>query len=195
MTQSTVVWYKQAFKRFEGAMESRETAVQRIGELKERGLSVVSINCHLRVANAFWKWNGQNVHIPRLKEEQKILATFSREQIARLVRWKPVGRNQIRAHAIALVALDTGLRISELLGLSRKDVDFDNLVLLAHGNGNKQRLAAMSIELRKVLYRHMANHNQARVFCTGMGTQLSVRNSERDFKVLCGKAGIVGVRC
>jgi site-specific recombinase XerC len=30
--------------------------------------------------------------------------------------------------------------------------------------------------------------------CTRTGTALSVRNSERDFKVLCGKAGITGVR-
>ena len=158
-------------------------------------MSAISVNCYLRHMRAFWKWAKLEVKIPRLKEEQKILATFSREQVAKLVHWKPVGRNQIRAHAIALVALDTGMRISELLGLARKDVDFDNLVFLVHGKGNKQRLVPVSIELRKVLFRYMANHQQARVFCTSTGTALSVRNSERDFKVLCRKAGIVGVRC
>jgi|HubBroStandDraft_1064217.scaffolds.fasta_scaffold305881_1 hypothetical protein len=30
-------------------MDSRAGAIERIGVLKERGLSVVSINCHLRV--------------------------------------------------------------------------------------------------------------------------------------------------
>jgi hypothetical protein len=35
----------------------------------------------------------------------------------------------------------------------------------------------VSIELRKVLYRHLANHNQARVFATALGTGLTPRNA------------------
>jgi site-specific recombinase XerD len=193
VSPKTIISYQCAFNAF-GAVNTRQSIMERIGELRQR-MSAISVNCYLRHMRAFWKWAKLEVKIPRLKEEQKILATFSREQVAKLVHWKPVGRNQIRAHAIALVALDTGMRISELLGLARKDVDFDNLVFLVHGKGNKQRLVPVSIELRKVLFRYMANHQQARVFCTSTGTALSVRNSERDFKVLCRKAGIVGVRC
>ena len=70
----------------------------------------------------------------------------------------------------------------------------DNLVLRDHGKGNKQRLVPVSIELRKALYRHMANHQHARVFATSSGSALSVRNSERDFQVMCGQAGISGVQ-
>ena len=184
VSPATVHWYKRAFKVFDGALESKATVGLRIAEVRQERLNAISVNSYLRVLNAYFKWLNQEhgqplIKIPRLKEEQKILATFSVEQIAKLVHWKPIGRNQIRAHTIALVALDTGMRMSELLGLACKDVDLNNLVLRVNGKGNKQRLVPMSIELRKRLYRHLANHEQARVFCTRTGTALTVRNSER----------------
>ena len=194
VTPKTIIWYGCGFKAFEGALDSLEAAKLRVAELQEGKISSITVNSYLRCINAFWKWQGKDWKIRRLKEEQRILATFTPEQIHRLVHWKPIGRNQTRAHSIAMVALDTGLRISELLSLTRQDVDLDNLVLLVHGKGNKQRLVPVSVELRKVLYRHLLKHNQMRVFCTRTGTALTVRNSERDFKVMCGQAGITGVR-
>ena len=194
VTPKTIIWYGCGFKAFAGAVDSLEAAKQRVGELRERGISSITVNSYLRCINAFWKWQGKDWKIRRLKEEQQILATFNPEHVHRLVHWKPVGRNQTRAHTIAMVALDTGMRISELLSLTRQDVDLDNLVLLVHGKGNKQRLVPVSIELRKTLYRHLAKHQHARLFTTRSGTPLTVRNSERDFKVMCGQAGIVGVR-
>jgi hypothetical protein len=70
---------------------------------------------------------GDLIKIPRLEEEQKILATFGAEHIHRLAHWKPVGRNETRAHAISLVAIDTGLGIADLQRVH------DGLSLLAHG--------------------------------------------------------------
>jgi site-specific recombinase XerD len=155
VTPKTVIWYGCGFKAFEGALESKETVNRRIAQLSERGVKPITINSYLRCINAYFMWlhkehGKDSIKIPRLKEEQKILATFSAQQIHRLIHWKPIKRNETRAHAIALVALDTGLRISELLGLTRQDVDLDNLVLRVHGKGNKQRLVPVSIELRKI---------------------------------------------
>ena len=194
VTPKTIIWYGCGFKAFEGALESLDAAKRRVGELRERGVSSITVNSYLRCINAFWKWQGKDWKIRRLKEEQQILATFTPDHVHRLVHWKPIGRNQTRAHTIAMVALDTGLRVSELLGLTSQDVDLDNLVLLVHGKGNKQRLVPVSVELRKVLYRHLSKQKHARLFTTRNGTPLTVRNSERDFKVMCGQAGITGVR-
>jgi site-specific recombinase XerD len=158
VTPKTIIWYGCGFKASEGTLDSLEAAKIRVGELRERGVSAITVNSYLRCINAFWKWQGKDWKIRRLKEEQQILATFRPEHITRLVHWKPIGRNETRAHTIALVALDTGLRISELLSLTRQDVDLDNLVLLVHGKSNKQRLVPVSIELRKVLYRHLSKN-------------------------------------
>jgi hypothetical protein len=103
--------------------------------------------------------------------------------------------NQTRAQTMGLIALDCGLRISEILSLPRQNVDLDNLVLSVQGKGNKQRLVPISVELRKSLYRYLGKHNYPRAFPTKTGTAVTVRNSERDFKVMCRKAGIEGVRC
>jgi site-specific recombinase XerD len=159
VTPKTIIWYGCGFKAFEGALDSLEAAKGRIVALRDRSVSAITVNSYLRCINAFWKWQGKDWKIRRLKEEQKILATFNAEHIYRLVQWKPIGRNQMRAHTIAMVALDTGLRISELLGLTRQDVDLDNMVLLVHGKGNKQRLVPVSVELRKVLYRHLSKQS------------------------------------
>jgi integrase/recombinase XerD len=194
VTPATVTWYEQAFKRFEGATESREAVIRRIGELRER-LSAVSINCHLRVLNAYWKWSGQNIHIPRLKEEQKVIDTFTLEHCKRLIGHKPKGANQARAQIVALVILDCGLRIDEVLSLPMAAIDFDSLVIKVKGKGNKERLVPMSFELRKLLWRWCAKKECQFVFGTRNGTKITQRNYQRDFKHLCAALKITGVRC
>ncbi len=195
VTPATVIWYQQGFKRFEGAIGSRADAIERIGVLKDRGLSVVSINCHLRVVNAFWKWNGQDIRIPKLKEQETVLATLSQQAVDALLHFRAKGTNQIRAHLVALTILDTGLRASEVLGLTKENIDFDNLVFKCLGKGQKQRLVPFSIELRKALYRYSVRSGTGRLlFGTKNNSTVTVRNLERDFQALGKKAAITGVR-
>jgi site-specific recombinase XerD len=154
VSHKTLVYYNCAFqswRKYGGEPK------QWVTNLREAGLSAISVNTYICAMNACWKWARETANLTYLKEEQKILATFSPAQVNRLVHWKPVKGNETRAHTIALVALDTGMRISELLSLTRQDVDLDNLVLRVHGKGNKQRLVPMSVELRKVLYRYLAS--------------------------------------
>jgi integrase len=144
--------------------------------------------------------NGQPLlKIPRLKEEQKVLATLSPDHVKRIIQFKPKGKNLTRAHTIAMVLLDTGLRINECLSLSIQDVDLDNLLLRVKGKGGVHRLVPFSIELRKHLFRHLkglaVNHHSETTFATKNGTKLTTRNLQRDLKDLCRKVGIVGVRC
>ena len=198
VSASTLQWYKSSFKAFAGAMGSKEQIIRRIAELKTAN-SNISVNTYLRAVNAYFRWlhteRGETLlHIPRLKEEQKILTTFTPEQVVRIVNAKPVRRNETRARVAALTALDTGMRIQELLNLRRPDADFDNLLFRVHGKGNKHRLVPMSIELRKLLWRYLSQHQFDRVFCTHNGTSPSQRNLSRDFKLLCARLGITGVR-
>jgi integrase/recombinase XerD len=208
VSPKTVIWYRMSFRQFAGALASKGEMVDRIKVLKDRGASHITINSYLRAANAYFHWRDgkgekcspqcTHIHIPRLKEEQKILATLSPEQIKRLVQFKPVKRNETRVHVMALCAMDTGLRLGELLRLRRQDVDLDNLVLRVHGKGDKHRLVPVSIELRKVLFRYLSRQSSSPssglVFCTVTGTSVSIHNSDRDFKILYRKLNITGVR-
>jgi site-specific recombinase XerD len=144
VTSKTLAWYADSFKAFTGC-ESRSDYVKRIGELRERGVSSISVNTWLRCINAFLNWKGANFKLPKLKEEQKILATLSTDGIMSLIHFKPRGVNLVRAHLVALVILDCGLRISEALSLRKEDINLEELSILVVGKGGKHRLVPFII--------------------------------------------------
>ena len=199
VSPKTLVWYKDSFKAFNGALDSKSAIIDRIAVLRNRGVKAVSINTWLRCVNAYFMWlhkeHGKElVRIPRLKEEQKLLQTLSKEHLSHLLSFRPKGRNLVRAHTVALTICDTGLRASEVLGLSKEDVDFESLILKVFGKGGKHRLVPFSNELRKALWRYIQKSAGRIFFGTKNNTKVSVRNLERDFCVLGQKLGITGVR-
>jgi integrase/recombinase XerD len=92
--------------------------------------------------------------LPRVKEEQAILPTLTSEQINSLAQWKPRTPTERRLHALVCTLADTGLRISEALGLTVDRVDFDNLLLTVKGKGSKERVVPFSYELRRILWKY-----------------------------------------
>lgn len=223
VSPATAEWYHYSLKAFrpvlevdvESTAELRAAVVSRIEQLREqgRGNKAVSVNTYLRCLKAFLNWcQGERilqepVKLNWLKEEQKILPTFLPDHIRRFIDWKPATRSGARLRTIILTALDTGMRLNELLSLLREDLDFDNFRLRVKGKGGRERLIPMSIELRRILYRHTAKNAIAQrtaspglrmpqlVFCTIQGRQLSKRNLLRDFKEAAGALGITGIRC
>ncbi len=118
--------YKWSFKAFDGALDCREQIFERVGKLRERGVQAVTVNTYIRHINCYFRWlhieHGKElVKIPKLKEEQKLLSVYSPEQILRIVNWKPVRSSEARLKAFCLTAIDGGLRINELLSLTREN--------------------------------------------------------------------------
>ncbi len=182
VSPATEQWYKYSLKAFAPVLSEpfqsttafKTSVIARIEALmgENRGNKAVSINPYLRCLKAFLKWCHEKqivkepIKLSWLKEEDKILNTFMLGQIELLKNRKPVGRNETRVRMAALTALDTGMRFQELLNLRRQDVDFDNLMFRVNGKGKKQRLVPMSIELRKLLFRYLSQHQFDWVFCT-----------------------------
>jgi site-specific recombinase XerD len=125
-------------------------------------VSAISVNSWLRCINAFLNWSRSGFKIPKLKEEQKIIATLTPEQMARLIAFKPKGINATRTHMSSVLILDGGYRISELLDLPCENCDFEDLVVKVRGKGNKHRLVPLSVEMRKKLYRPRHNAESTR---------------------------------
>jgi integrase/recombinase XerD len=103
-----------------------------------------------------------------------------------LIKHKPEGFYQRRLFLIVLTLLDTGCRISEVLGLQVQDVDLDNLLLTVTGKGQKQRKVPFSFELRKQLCKSLT---QGLVFGTRDGRTLDRHVVLRDVKLLCKRLG------
>jgi len=181
------------------ALPSKSTK-PRIIQLREKGISPTSINSWLRAINAFLHWQAypnrkcspacDHLRLPRLQEEKKLLKTLSAEDIKRLLEHKAKSKSQQRVHSLALLLLDTGLRISEALALKAKDVDLENFLIRVQGKGRKERLVPFSC--RKILYQ--LTRRGGYLFSTRSGI-LCVRNSQRDLRKLCERAGITGIRC
>jgi site-specific recombinase XerD len=135
VSPSTLTWYRHSFQAFgpvlEWAYESpadfKSGVMARIQELREqgRGNKAVSINTYLRCFKAFLNWCHEEqilkepIKLSWLKEEQKVLATFSPAHVSLLLNWKPIKDSQRRLHALVCLFLDTGLRLSEALGLTK----------------------------------------------------------------------------
>jgi site-specific recombinase XerD len=167
----------------------------------QKGVRAISVNSYLTCIRAYANWLHAEGYLPEkpkvplLKCEQKVIGTFSPEQVQKMVAFRPKGTNQTRVHVAACLMLDTGLRLAETLGLTLADADFDNLVVKVTGKGNKQRLVPISNEMRRGLYRHSLKVRGPLLFGTRTGTRVTNRNFQRDFKLLCNRLGIVGLRC
>jgi integrase/recombinase XerD len=168
--------------------------------MRESGISPISCNTYTCGVNAYLRWLYDEGHIseqlsiPRLKVEQKILQTFSQAHVNKLLAWKPRRFGQHRLHALVCLLLDTGLRIAEALMLVRDNIDLENMIVKVKGKGEKHRVVPMSFELRRILYRWLRKHQFDLVFPTRNGTQTTHRNNLREFKRLGKRLGISGVR-
>jgi integrase/recombinase XerD len=160
--------------------------------MRERGLKATGCNSVIRALNAYLKWSGSPLKIPKLKEPLLVLPVFTAQQITRLVGDRPKSKPQKRLHLLTLFLLDTGCRISEALGLRVREIDFDNMLVTLDGKGRKQRVVPFSFELRKAMFRYITDNKRtvdAPLFANRTGTKLEIRNVRRDVKLLCKRLG------
>jgi integrase/recombinase XerD len=190
VSPATLDWYRNAFKWLPSASPSHAELKDVVMRMRAKGLRPTGCNSSICAINCYLKWAGLAERIAYLKEDQRILPTFTSAQVLLLTKHRPKGRYPGRLHMIVLVLLDTGTRIDEVLTLRVQDVDMDNLLLTVTGKGRKQRRIPFSFELRRVLYRHIADR-QGLVFATRHGKKLGRRNVLRDVKLLCKKLGFV----
>jgi integrase/recombinase XerD len=196
VSPKTLELYKYSFQAFAGAVGSIDAIKARVVELRTKGLAPVSVNTYLRHLKALYLWRGHPWPLKPLKEEKNLIHTLTAQQVERLVPAKFKRRDLVRAHLVAITILDTGLRATEALKLRREHVDLDNLVLHIVGKGNKHRLVPFSHALRKLIWRALSDLSPAGgyIFGTRNNTTVSVRNLERDFKLVGAKLKITGVR-
>jgi integrase/recombinase XerD len=73
-----------------------------------------------------------------------------------------------------------------------REIDFDNLLVTLDGKGRKQRIVPFSFELRKALFRYIAEFNRkpdSLLLASRNETQLARRVMLRDVKMLCKHLG------
>jgi len=164
--------------------------------MREKGMKPVTANTYIRGVNSFLTWLYENEHlnehlkIKQLKCEQRVMKTFTSEQLRSIISFKPSRFTDLGTHTLVLLALDTGARINELLTLKREVVDFDNLLVRVIGKGNKERIIPISLELRKILWKFLQRNPFNLVFATRHGSKLMYNNVRRDYQRHLKLAGV-----
>jgi integrase/recombinase XerD len=204
----TLEWYKCSFRHFRACCEGVPLEAQAIRDALKRAviqlassqLQPITVNDYIRAINAFLRWCNTEGHVSELiklsylKEEQKVIQTFTPQQIDRILSWKPKTFAEHRLSALMSLLLDSGTRISEALSLQRDHVDFDNLLIRVRGKGGRERVLPMSVGLRKVLFKFLYKHPHLFVFPTRDGARCHPRNILHEFQWLRNQLNITGVR-
>lgn len=199
VSQNTILFYEQSFKTFNLQEPLTKSQLsERVTTLREAGKSPACCDAYIRGINPFLTWLFENEHlgehlkIKRLKLEKRVMKTFTDAQIKSILTFKPKNFHEARLHTLLCTLAETGIRIDEGLGLTRNRIDFDNLLLTVQGKGNKERIVPFSVELRKLLFKWLKQHNFPLVFPTRCGGKQLYDNVRRDFCRLMDKLGIDG---
>lgn len=179
--------------------------------VQEQGLSPQSVNCYMRALRAAWnRWVAEGlvdsspfgkVKVP--KAPKKVMPAFSPEQIVALLgaieTSTPTG---FRDHLLIHVYLDTGCRLSEIAGVTVKDVDLNGRCLRVAGKGGHERVVPFGVTVAKLLWKYINVHRPEPMlsqydylFLTLDGRPLSKNRVWAIVHKHGRKAGITGVRC
>jgi integrase/recombinase XerD len=192
VTPATLAWYENSFRWLRTESPSQDDLKDAVMRMRVKGNKATGCNSVIQAINCYLKWSGSALKIRPLKTPELVLPTFTASQISLLVNWRPQNFYERRLHLLVLVLLDTGCRISEALTLHVRDVDLDNLLVTLDGKGRKQRVVPFSFELRKNLYRFIADHNRRPdllLLASRNETRLGRRVMLRDVKLLCKRLG------
>jgi integrase/recombinase XerD len=128
--------------------------------LSECKNSKVSLNNHRRIFSSFFAWLLDEEHIRKnpmrrikvIKTDKLIKETISDEGIE-LLRG---ACNNIRDLAIINFLASTGVRVSEMVGLNRDDIDFNNRECVVFGKGSKERVAYFDAKTKLDLQKYLS---------------------------------------
>lgn len=166
--------------------------------MTERGCSPVTVNNERRVLSTFFQWL-ENEDIIRkspvkrtksLKEERADKKPFSDEDVARL---RESCRDD-RERAVVELLLSSGMRVAELCGLNRADMDMHGRECEVLGKGRKRRTCYFSAEARLYLERYLESRtddNQALIVSTNRPhARLGISAVEKMMRSLGRRAGV-----
>lgn len=146
----------------------------------------------------------EDIESPKI--EKKIPVSLSYEQLQKLFDQPDVATLLgFRDRTIMELFYSSGLRVSELVALNRKDFDQKKLLLKLKGKGKKERLVPITknasewiqaylehAERHQEIYGHMAEIDNEAVFLNRLGTRLTSRSVDRNFDKYLTASGLAG---
>ncbi|GAI85632.1 unnamed protein product, partial [marine sediment metagenome] len=134
----------------------------------------------------------------------RVINTFTNEQISKLIEeFRRVDKSGYRNLAMVLLMLDSGIRVSELVGIELGEVNLaEGYIKISRAKGNRERMVPIGSLAQKSLWKYINHyrpqpltHRVTGLFLSENGLPLT-RNGVQQMLRRAGKrAGITGVRC
>ena len=225
----TIEWYTCYLVKFRQFLESRRmpTDVAQINRdhirafirylqtearcpRSDKLLSQATVQGYVRTLKAFFSWlmreeylaNNPMAGIPVPKASTKIINTFTDDQIAQLAQgWQRPNGNNSRNLAILLLMLDSGLRVSEVTGISLDDVDLEaGQIRITMAKGGNERIVPIGSVVRRALWKYINYHrsrpltdNVTGLFLSERGLPLTRNGVQQMLRRQANREGITGV--
>lgn len=161
---------QEEYGKFDPLEVEAELIREWIVSLMDRGYTSTSVNRKLSSLRTFYKYllkQGEVIVDPlcRIKgpKNKKTLPVFLKEsEMNRLLDETDFGKGfkGCRDRLVIEMFYATGMRLSELIGLDDKDVDFSASLLKVTGKRNKQRLIPFGDELRDLMLGYIDIRNE-----------------------------------
>jgi len=158
---------------------------------QEKGKAPQTINLHLNAIKFFYR-DVMNlpgkINIRFAKKTLKIPIVLSKNEIANIINCITNKKHKL----MVSIAYGAGLRISEVISLRVKDIDFDNLTIhIKQAKGNKDRITVFPEKLKSDLQTAFVYKNKNDlVFESERGGKLSTRSLQKVFEKAMQKVGI-----
>lgn len=158
--------------------------------MMDKGNSATSVNRRLSALRSFYRFalargmvdRDPAHHLEGPKRKQPLPQFLKETEMDRLLdeaEWGD-GYEAVRDRTIIMTFYETGIRVSELVGLNDEAVDFTNRQVKVTGKGNKQRIVPFGTELDEALRRVMASrdrevgrHDDDALFVTAKGRRMT----------------------
>ncbi|MHB1901475.1 MAG: tyrosine-type recombinase/integrase, partial [Cuniculiplasma sp.] len=174
-SKNTVIDTMRKIKRLDKEMnlEDRDEIMSALREKRRNGDTKERINEHIKYLNRWIEFKEME-KIPYMKApRRKFTVRYFDETQARTLIDKSMGPNteDLRDHTMILLALNTGLRRSEICNLRGEDLH-DGYVRVILGKGEKTRDVYLDMDTRNAISRYLSRRNQndsPYVFTTSRG--------------------------
>ena len=210
-------WYKDimaGFTRFlkaSGDPLPRETSPNHfrayLDDMRQRGRSSITVDRTYGGLRCFFRYLAQERIIPqnpvtlveKPKKTQALIHPLNMDQ-ARLLLAQPKTKTYVgfRNWVMILTFLDTGLRLSEILGLRRDRIDWQGNRVFVQGKGDKERAVPFGTAVKKALWDYSQRRGdvpgQDIFFLDQFGGQICSRHIQITLQRYGKAAGIEGVR-
>lgn len=132
------------------------------------------------------------------KKEKRLPISISYDQVQHLFAQPDVSCSLgFRDRAIMELFYSSGLRLSEVVGLNRRDFDQKNQILTIYGKGKKMRQTPITETAAKWVKEYLAHPERKLVekdsnaiFLNKWGTRLSARSVDRNFSAYLKASGL-----